>query len=98
MLTLKRLAIYLITFLITFILALNIGNWRVVDNYLVGYSNRNSEDEAIVNKDIVFVHIDQNPPGESGCESFYRKRRNTINLLNAVIEQTINDNGPKGVV
>lgn len=98
MLTLKRLAIYLITFLITLILALNLGNWKKVDNYLVGYSNRSSEKEAIVNKDIVFVHLDQNPPGQSACESFFQKRRNTIDLLNAVTEQAILNNGPKGVV
>lgn len=98
MLTLKRLAIYLITFLITLILALNLGNWKKVDNYLVGYSNRSSEKENIVNKDIVFVHIDQDPPGESGCESFTQKRRNTIDLLNAVLEQSLENNGPKGVV
>lgn len=98
MLTLKRLAIYLITFLIALILALNLGNWKKVDNYLVGYSNRSSEKENIVNKDIVFVHLDQNPPGKSGCESFTQKRRNTIDLLNAVLEQSLMNNGPKGVV
>ncbi|MCZ6594213.1 MAG: toll/interleukin-1 receptor domain-containing protein [Bacteroidetes bacterium] len=98
MLTLKRLAIYLITFLITLILALNLGNWRKVDNFLVGYSNRTSEQENIVNKDLVFVHIDQNPSGENGCESFYLKRRNTIDLLNAIAEQAAINNGPKGVV
>lgn len=73
MLTIKRLAIYLITFLITFILSLNLGNWKKIDNYLVGYSNRTSEQKAILNKEIVFIHLDQNPPGQSGCESFYLK-------------------------
>ncbi len=98
MLTLKRLAIYLITFLLTLILALNLGNWKKVDNYLVGYSNRTSEEVSIVNKDIVFVHLDQNPLGESACESFYLKRRNTIDLLYAIAEQVKINNGPKGVV
>ncbi|WP_299527308.1 toll/interleukin-1 receptor domain-containing protein [uncultured Lutibacter sp.] len=98
MLTIKRLAIYLITFLITFILALNLGNWKKLDNYLVGYSNRTSEQKAILNKEIVFIHLDQNPPGQSGCESFYLKRRNTIDLLYAIAEQSKINNGPKGVV
>ena len=98
MLTLKRLLIYLITFLITLILALNLGNWRKVDNYIVGYANRTSEQENIVNKDLVFVHIDQDPPGESACESFYLQRRNMIDLLNAIRQQVENHNGPKGVV
>ncbi len=98
MLTLKRLAIYLIIFLISLVLAITIGNWRKVDNYLVGYSNRTSEQEHIVNKDIVFVHVDQNPPGDSGCEAFFQKRRNTIDLLNAIAEQAAVNNGPKGVV
>ena len=98
MLTLKRLTIYLITFLFSLILALNLGNWRKVDNYLVGYSNRTSEKENMLNKDLVFVHVDQDPSGESGCESFYQKRRNTINLLNAIRNQTAVNNGPKGVI
>lgn len=98
MLTLKRLAIYLLIFLFSLILALNLGNWRKVDNYLVGYSNRTNENENIVNKDLVFIHVDQDPPGESGCESFYQKRRNTINLLNAIRNQAAENNGPKGVL
>ncbi|MAZ26252.1 MAG: hypothetical protein CL868_04125 [Cytophagaceae bacterium] len=98
MLTLKRLAVYLITFIICAVLALSIGNWRKVDNYIVAYSNQVSKADSIVNKEIVFVHLDQNPPGESACETFYLKRRNTIDLLNAVAIQAEQNNGPKGVV
>ena len=98
MLTLKRLAIYLITFLISLVLALSLGNWKKVDNYLVGYSNRSNEDVNILNKDLVFVAVDQNPKASTGCEAFYIKRQTTILLLDAIAEQAKLNNGPKGVV
>ena len=98
MLTLKRLAIYLITFLLCFFLALNLGNWRKVDNYVVGFANRVDEDENILNKDLVFVHVDTQPEAESACESFNQNRLNTINLIYAIINQADQNNGPKGIV
>ena len=55
MLTLKRLAVYLITFIICAVLALSIGNWRKVDNYIVAYSNQVSKADSIVNKEIVEI-------------------------------------------
>ena len=98
MLTLKRLAIYLITFLISLILALSIGNWRKVDNYLVGYSNRTNEDAKILNKDLVFVSVDLNPQAPNGCEAFYQKRKSMVDLMKAIEKQAQSHNGPKGVV
>lgn len=98
MLTLKRLAIYLITFLLCFFLALNLGNWRKVDNYIVGFANRVNEDDNILNKDIVFVEVNTMPQAESACESFSLNRRNTINLINAILKEDDAGRGPKGVV
>ena len=98
MLTLKRLAIYLITFLISLILALSIGNWKKVDNYLVEYSNRSSEDKNILNKDLVFVSIDLNPDAKNACEAIHKIRQNIIDVLNAIANQEQSNNGPKGVV
>ena len=98
MLTLKRLAIYLITFLITLILALSLGDWKKVDNYLVGYSNQTNEDVNVLNKDLVFVAIDTEPEAPNVCESFHKKRQNIINVLKVINNQINSNNGPKGVV
>ena len=98
MLTLKRLAVYLITFLIVLILVIVLVDWKRVDNYIVGVANKTSNQDEIVNKEIVFVNIDKHPYGGSECESFTLYRQSVIKLLNAVAEETKKNNGPKGVV
>ena len=98
MLTLKRLAVYLITFLITLILVLLLGDWKKVDNYIVGLSNTSNSQDEIVNNDIVFVQIDNHPESESECMSFTLYRQSIVKLLNTVAVATRNNNGPKGVV
>lgn len=98
MLTIKRLAVYLLTFLLISCIVIFLVDFKQFDNYLVGQANKTSKKDEIVNKEIVYVHVDNHPAAESECMSFTLYRQSIIKLLNTVAEQTRNNNGPKGVV
>lgn len=98
MLTIKRLAVYLLTFILVSAIVIFVVDFRKFDNYLVGQANKTSNKDEIVNKEIVYVHLDNHPAAESECMSFTLYRQSLIKLLNTVAEQTRNNNGPKGVV
>ncbi len=98
MLTIKRLAVYLLTFLLVSAIVIFLIDFRQFDQYLVGQANKTGKKDEIVNKEIVYVHLDNHPDAESECMSFTLYRQSIIKLLNTVAEQTRNNNGPKGVV
>lgn len=98
MLTIKRLAVYLLTFLISTIIVIVIIDWRRFDNYILSYSNRTAANDEIVNKEIVFIQLDNHPSGVSECESFTLYRQSIIKLLNTIADEARKNNGPKGLV
>lgn len=98
MLTLKRLAIYLFTFLITTLIVIVLIDWRRVDNLVLSYANRPAPNDEIVNKVLVFIQLNNHPYGESECESFTQYRQSIIKLLNTIAAETKKNNGPKGIV
>ena len=98
MLTLKRLAIYLITFLITAILLLSVGNWKQIDTFITAYSNKTIEDQPIVNNDIVFVDLAPDMLGESTCAIIQKKRQKVVDMLDAFSYEAEINKGPKAVV
>ena len=98
MLTLKRLAVYLATFLITTVIVIVVIEWRRFDNLILSFSNKPTANEEIVNKELVFIQLDNHPEATSECESFVLYRQSIIKLLNTIAAESKNNNGPKGIV
>ncbi len=98
MLTLKRLAVYLLTFLITTVVVIVLIDWQRVDNYVLSYANRPAPNDEIVNKELVFIQLSNHPAGDSECESFTLYRQSIIKFLNTIAVETKKNNGPKGIV
>ncbi|HNP22900.1 MAG TPA: toll/interleukin-1 receptor domain-containing protein [Panacibacter sp.] len=98
MVNFKRLTVYLLTFLVVSVVVILLVNFRDFDHYLVGQANKNNGKDEIVNKELVFVQLDNHPTATSECQSFTLYRQSIIKLLNTIAEQTRVNNGPKGVV
>lgn len=98
MLTLKRLAIYLVTFVVTAILLLSVGNWKQIDTYLTAFSNKTIDNQPIVNDDIVFVDLAPDMLGESTCAIIQKKRQKVVDMLDAFAKEAEVSKGPKAVV
>ena len=98
MLTLKRLGVYLITFvfLVCIVLSLLDRKWLNIDNLLV---NRiNSQDDALaLNKEIVFVNL-KHPDTKAEMKDFILYRQSIIKLLNTIAAESKKEIGPKAVV
>jgi hypothetical protein len=97
MLTLKRLGIYLASFLMVVSLVITLVNWKWLDKYLVNASNKTSKQENTLNKKIVVVDLERPVSGSEG-ESFKLFRQHIIKLLNTVAQQTKEKNAPDGIV
>src|SRR5438128_10708813 len=97
MLTLKRLGIYLVTFLILVTLVIGLADWKWMDKYLVSEANKISNQDNFLNKKIVFVNLERPASGSEG-ESFKQFRQHIISLLNTVAQQAKEKNAPAGVV
>ena len=97
MLTLKRLGIYLATFLIVVSLVIGLVDWKWLDKYLVNEANKTSNQDNFLNKKIVVVNLEKPASGSEG-ESFKLFRQHTIKLLNTVAQQAKEKNAPEGVV
>ncbi len=97
MLTLKRLAVYLITFLLVVITVIALVDWKWLDKWLVNEVNSISHQDDFLNKEIVFINLEKKETGSEG-ESFKQFRQHIIKLLNTVAIEAKAKNGPKGVV
>ena len=97
MLTLKRLAIYLVTFLITVSIAIAFVNWKWLDKYIVNEVNKSNSGKNNLNKEIVFINIENPKDGSEGV-SFKLFRQRIIKLLNTIAIESKDKKGPKGVV
>lgn len=98
MVTIKRLAVYLLVFFVVSGIFIFLIDFKQFDNYLVGQANKTNSKDDIVNKEIVYVHLDNHPVAHSECESFTLYRQSIIKLFNTVAGQTKINNGPKAVV
>lgn len=96
MLTLKRLGIYLATFLIVVSVVIGFVDWKWLDKYLVSEANKNSQDNSL-NKKIVLINLERTAMGSEGA-SFKLFRQHVIQLLNTVAQQAREKNIPRGVV
>jgi len=97
MLTLKRLGIYLATFLIVVSLVIALVDWKWLDKYLVNEVNKTSNQDNVLNKKIVVVNLEKPASGSEG-ESFKLFRQHTIKLLNTIAKEAKEKNAPEGVV
>ncbi|MCY7422518.1 MAG: toll/interleukin-1 receptor domain-containing protein [Chitinophagaceae bacterium] len=97
MLTLKRLAVYFITFIVSVALVIGFVNWKWLDKYLVNEANKISSDNELLNKEIVFINLEKQTHG-SEAESFKLFRKSIIKLLNTIAGEAKDKKGPKGVV
>src|SRR5688572_12940424 len=96
MLTLKRIGIYLISFILLVSIMIWLVDWKWLDKYLVNEANKTGK-EDFVNKEIVFIQLDHPDTGSEGA-SFKLFRQQTIQLLNSITAASKNNNKPKGVV
>jgi len=97
MLTLKRLFVYLATFIVAVALIISFVNWKWLDKYLVNEANKISSDNEFLNKEIVFINLEKQTHG-SEVESFKLFRQSIIKLLNTIAGEAKDGKGPKGVV
>jgi len=97
MLTLKRLGIYLATFLIVVSLVIGLVDWKWLDKYLVNEANKTSNQDNLLNKKIVVVNLEK-PAGGSEGESFKLFRQHIISLLHTIAQEAREKNAPEGVV
>ncbi len=97
MLTLKRLGIYLATFLIVVSVAIAIVDWKRLDKYLVNEVNKTGNTDNFLNKKIVLVNLEKPASGSEGT-SLKLFRQHVIKLLNTVAQQAKEKNAPEGVV
>ncbi len=97
MLTLKRLGIYLATFLIVVSFVIGLVDWKWLDKYLVNEANKTSNQDNLLNKKIVVVNLEK-PAGGSEGESFKLFRQHIISLLHTIAQEAREKNAPEGVV
>lgn len=97
MLRLKRLGIYLTTFLIVVSLVIALVDWKWLDKYLVNEANKTSSQDNVLNKKLVVVDLEK-PAGGSEGAAFKLFRQRTIKLLNTIAQQAREKNAPEGVV
>lgn len=99
MLTLKRLGIYLASFLIVVILVITLVDWKWLDKYLVNAANKTSSqsDDNSLNKKIVLINLERPVTGSEGA-SFKLFRQHIIQLLNTIAKEAREKNAPEGVV
>lgn len=97
MFTLKRLAVYLITYLLTVVVVIGLINWKWMDTWLVHKANTTGESGEIVNNKLVFVNLEKPATGSEG-ESFRLFRQRVVQLLNTVARESRSNNNPAGVV
>ena len=97
MITLKRMAVYLITFIVVVALVIGFVNWKWLDKYLVNEANKMGSNNEFLNKEIVFINLEKQTHG-SEAESFKLYRQSIIKLLNTIAGEAKDKKGPKGVV
>ena len=97
MITLKRLAVYLITFIVVVALVIGFVNWKWLDKYLVNEANKMGSNNEFLNKEIVFINLEKQTNG-SEAESFKLYRQSIIKLLNTIAGEAKDKKGPTGVV
>ena len=97
MVTLKRLGIYLASFLIVVSLVIGLVDWKWLDKYLVNEANKKSSQDNTLNKKIVVVDLEKPASGSEG-ESLKDFRQHIIKLLNTIAQETKAKNKPDGVV
>ncbi|MBX2990125.1 MAG: toll/interleukin-1 receptor domain-containing protein [Bacteroidetes bacterium] len=97
MLTLKRLAIYLIAYLLTVVVVIGLINWKWMDTWLVHKANTAGESGEIVNNKLVLVNLEKPATGSEG-EAFRLFRQRVVQFLNTVARESRSNNSPAGVV
>lgn len=97
MLTVKRIGIYLCTFLIVLVIVIVVVDWKWLDKSLVNSANKAGNQDDFLNKELVFVQLNHSDQGSEGA-SFKLFRQNTIKLLNAISIASKQGKGPKGVL
>ena len=99
MLTLKRLAVYLVTFFVTLLLLLVlIDDWKQIDTYLTGVSNATVSERNSVNNRIVVVDVGEQDIPDNHLDELTRKRQKLIQLLQAIELQSVQKDGPESLV
>lgn len=97
MFTLKRLAIYLIAYLLTVVVVIGLVNWKWADTWLVHEANAAGGREDIVHGKLVFVNLEAPATGSEG-ESFRLFRQRVIQFLNTIVQESQSGQRPDGVV
>ena len=95
MLTLKRLGVYLLTFvvLVCIVVILLDWKWLNIDNLLVNRIN-NHDNVLALNKEIVFVNL-KHPDTKAEMKDFILYRQSIIKLLNTIAAESKKETGPK---
>lgn len=97
MLTLKRLGIYLLTFLLTTILVIGFVDWKWLDNRLVNKANSSFSANESLHKDLMLVQLLKTDTQDEGAD-FARFRKHLIQFLHTMAARCQEHNKPKGII
>ena len=89
MITLKRLAIYLVTFLVTVTVVICVADWKKMDQYLVEKANLQSSQGDFLYKDLVLIQLSRQIGGSEGA-NLTCFRQHTVKLLNTIAQEAEN--------